>query len=533
MPSPGFADSPVSAQSFPIASTDNWEYAPRTLTGADGGSLVVWLTRFGTAGDRLWVRAFDRDGHPRWPALSFATDSRYRDYDVIADGAGGAFVTYGGTGLRAQHVLHDGTTAGDWGSGVLINNDRPADWDWRPAIASDDSGGVIVAWTGARDTTPGFLYDDLRAQRVDALGRLRWDPGGASVCLSPVPQDDPLVVSDGAGGAIVTWSEVLDLYRPGGHVRAQRLDDHGRRLWILSGTMVRDSVGLMTEDYGHPRLRIVPDGAGGAVLAWEDARDLPAGVYVQRVDAAGQPQWAANGQRVSVIAGGETEPSLAADGLGGTYVAWLDGRSGGELFAQRLRLDGTRWTGWQPDGNAVGPGSSGLNPSLTTDGVGNVFLGWEDGLSEATRVQQLTPYGVIALGWPQGGFVLGNGVPVVAAVGDGTCIAAWSVYSSAHAEDVLGARIGPVPPTSPFLALELAGPHPAVGSFRVRLALPSTEPARLELFDVSGRLTASRTLADAAGQVVDIGPSNARPGVYLLRLSQGGRTTEAKGVLLR
>jgi hypothetical protein len=67
-------------------------------------------------------------------------------------------------------------------------------------------------------------------------------------------------------------------------------------------------------------------------------------------------------------------------------------------------------------------------------------------------------------------------------------------------------------------------------------SIAATGPARLELMDVMGRRVASRELAPSAGLRirVELGEANSLPpGLYLVRLSQAGRSTTARSVILR
>jgi hypothetical protein len=85
-------------------------------------------------------------------------------------------------------------------------------------------------------------------------------------------------------------------------------------------------------------------------------------------------------------------------------------------------------------------------------------------------------------------------------------------------------------------SLEGIRPNPAVGgALTVFFSLPSAEPARLELLDVSGRSIVARdvgslgpgphTLDLAAGRRVP-------PGIYLVRLSQRGTTRIVRAAVL-
>lgn len=93
------------------------------------------------------------------------------------------------------------------------------------------------------------------------------------------------------------------------------------------------------------------------------------------------------------------------------------------------------------------------------------------------------------------------------------------------------------PPFQGPHALALAGaqPNPSRdGRLRVRLALPAAGEARLEAFDLAGRRVAARDVgALGAGEhLVDLGHgARLAPGVYLLRLAQGGATRTARAVV--
>ena len=48
---------------------------------------------------------------------------------------------------------------------------------------------------------------DIYAQRVNASGVVQWMTDGIAVCMAGYDQTYPRIVSDGSGGAIVTWQD--------------------------------------------------------------------------------------------------------------------------------------------------------------------------------------------------------------------------------------------------------------------------------------------------------------------------------------
>jgi hypothetical protein len=93
--------------------------------------------------------------------------------------------------------------------------------------------------------------------------------------------------------------------------------------------------------------------------------------------------------------------------------------------------------------------------------------------------------------------------------------------------DVLGDRL-------PF-SLWVASPATRDG-IRVRLALPTADPARLEIFDVGGRLIGTRDLTElgAGSHTIDLADGlGLSRGLVLLRLSQGNNATATRLVVTR
>jgi hypothetical protein len=88
------------------------------------------------------------------------------------------------------------------------------------------------------------------------------------------------------------------------------------------------------------------------------------------------------------------------------------------------------------------------------------------------------------------------------------------------------------------LAFALAGvrPNPSVGErLSVAFVLPVAAPARLELLDVSGRRVAGHEVGwlGAGRHEVDLAAGRRfAPGIYLVRLTQGGDVRVTRAVLM-
>jgi len=237
-----------------------------------------------------------------------------------------------------------------------------------PQLASDGAGGAIIAWEDERSGN----YD-IYAQRVDALGIVVWDTNGMAICTATGDQGHPQLVSDGAGGAIITWS---DGRSGSGDIYAHRFDASGTVRWTTDGVEICTATG----DQGHPQL--VSDGAGGAIITWRDGRSGSGDIYAQRVDSLGTIRWATNGVEICTATGGQEQPQLFSDGAGGAIVTWQDYRTDNyDIYAQRVNSSGIAQ--WNTNGVAIctATGDQG-NPQLVSNGVGGAIITWGDHRSD-------------------------------------------------------------------------------------------------------------------------------------------------------
>ncbi len=261
------------------------------------------------------------------------------------------------------------------------------------AVTTDGAGGVIAVWEDTHD-----LKSNIYAQRLGPDGVALWNENGVPISTKCWPPPGvcgnakgfPDVVGDGSGGAYFAWEELRD----GFHISiwAQHVDASGAILWETDGIPIAEG------DF-HVRVpRLASDGEGGAIIVWADARDILFRAYTQRYDGDGAPRWAPGGILLSPFAGGLVYESISllADGTGGAFFAFVDGRvdfNDSNLYAQRI--DGSGVTRWTQDGVALCtlPRHQ-TSPVLVSDGASGVIVAWED-QSDDRRIaaQRLSPLG--------------------------------------------------------------------------------------------------------------------------------------------
>ena len=74
--------------------------------------------------------------------------------------------------------------------------------------------------------------------------------------------------------------------------------------WVQDGAAICTVAGVQE----YPM--IASDGAGGAIITWHDARSGNYDIYAQRVNASGTPQWAVNGVAICMATGAQDDPKI-------------------------------------------------------------------------------------------------------------------------------------------------------------------------------------------------------------------------------
>ena len=302
---------------------------------------------------------------------------------------------------------------------------------------SDGAGGAIYVW---EDYSTGDI--NLFAQRVSATGAVLWAPGGVPVCTQAGTQSYETACSDGSGGIIIAWSDYRSLAGDA-DIYAQRINAAGVVQWTVNG------VPLSVQPNDQVYENICSDGAGGAIVMWEDHRNsLRADIYGQRVNAAGTPQWLANGRQLAVSAAffSLTDVHPVADGAGGAIFGYIDpGGSSGQVIGGRVNAAGTSlWSGLAILSSF---GSQPQRLSMVADGAGGAIAVWEEHwVSTFDIAGQRVSSGGTNL-WGSGELMICNASgyqqhPVVAPDGSGGGVVAWEDARSISNYQIYAQRIG-------------------------------------------------------------------------------------------
>jgi hypothetical protein len=360
----------------PVCTSAGDEKEPTAVPDGAGGAIIAW-THLGT-GWSVYAQRISGDGEVLWPAGGVPlceASWTCSNIAMVSDGAGGAIVAWEDqravyADIYAQRVDGDGNVL--WitnGIEICTADDRQVN----PSIASDGSGGSVIVWSDYRNGDDADLY----AQRINADGDTLWMRDGEAITTRRYYEDaEPLTVSDGAHGAIVAWYTYPD-FGPF-HIYCARIDAYGILRWTtdLSGY----------DSQFEPSIAPYP---GGAIIAWNEARDVLFDIFAQKVDTSGVEQWDSADVPVCTAPGSQVSSRMIPDGSGGAIVAWRDLRSGeNDIYARRVDTDGD--TLWAPLGTPVCTAAGDQErPQLAADGSGGAYIVWQDarGLDNDIYVQ--------------------------------------------------------------------------------------------------------------------------------------------------
>jgi hypothetical protein len=353
-----------------LAVADGSQNFAQLISDGAGGMIVAWQDyRNGNAD--IYAQHINSEGLVLWGKdgvpISKAAAGQFAP-QLVGDGAGGAIITWhdyrsgSGEDVYAQRIGKEGKVL--WQEDGLPVS-AAAGTQWYPQLASDGAGGAVITWTDGR---AGSSDNNIFAQRVDAGGKLLWDTDGIAVCSAPQNQERPVIVAF-EGGAVIAWNDS----RSGNiDISAQKLDLSGKPLWQ------KDGVAVCTAPYNQENPRLVTDGAGGAVVIWEDGRGEEANLFAQRITRDGQPRWTQSGKPVASSLSKQENAEIVKLKTEEWALVWQEYRKGSPLiFSQKLNGDGTPL--WQEGGSPLAISSKAQEKACAVSAAaGSVIVLWQD-----------------------------------------------------------------------------------------------------------------------------------------------------------
>ncbi len=349
-----------------------------------GGAVMVWQDYRSGATSDVYAQRVNAAGAVQWTANGVAVCTAALDQyaPVIATTGAGSYVVawadwrVPGSGDVYAQVITSAGQVGTTANGIVVCN--AANDQREVAIASSLTSAfnaAVIAWRDQR-ADAGDIYAQLVVTAGPSIANY-WTTNGLAVGVATGNQFGPVVVLDPQSMALIFWGDnragtSTDLY-------GQRVDGSGSARWGSGGIPVANGSG---SEYA---IAAAPDGVGGAFLSFTDTRNATGNgdIYAQHVTSGGGAMWGASGVSVCTNIAVEDYSRIAPDGAGGAIVSWYDARFDlyGGIFAQRLNAAGSRM--WTFDGVAANTSvTNGYPVSLAHELVatpdGDALLAWND-----------------------------------------------------------------------------------------------------------------------------------------------------------
>ncbi|MFZ1729400.1 MAG: choice-of-anchor D domain-containing protein [Bacteroidota bacterium] len=310
---------------------------PKLTTDGQHGAIVTWDANTGgfPPASKIYAQRVDASGTPLWSAPVLVSGTlRFSNAPCItSDGSGGAFIAYAyfprpDYDVYAQRISGNGTLHWPKNGVAVATGSSVQD---SPMLVSDGFGNAFLAFAdwGAGSTYNLQIALLKKSGTVASTFRATSTTGGqANHKLSNV----------GAGLCGITWDDG----RVAGKrkVFAQIIDTTGSKLWSADGVATSNKSGDQVSPF------IISDGSGGAIVSWEDRTKgaNQSDIYAQRISVAGALLWSDAGVPVSTADKIQQFPWMVSDGHNGAILTWEDYRpsySNVEVYASRILSDGT------------------------------------------------------------------------------------------------------------------------------------------------------------------------------------------------
>jgi len=367
----------------PVVLEEGRQEDPILVSDDNGGAYIIWVDYRDEPdyGD-IYGQHIQSDGSLSWDPSGIPLTNvpgKQVSPNMSTDGIGGAFVIWNDLSVSTlghTYGTHLTTNVDDiiaQGTGVpLISNDSD---HAGVSIEKAQNGSAVMVWADDRNNDDSDI--DIYTQRIDVGCNTLWstpEQGGIPLCSSQGDQQYAKVTYYSQNASVVVWEDKRA--NPSlGDIYVQYIDMDGNVLLSDEG----DPICTNGANQIKPRVKAASD---GAYIVWEDSRNGPGDIFLQKHVLEQGSQFVSDGLAVCTASGAQDQPRLTTDGNGGVYVVWMDERYAAfpetEIFMQHI--DGsTNAVSFEQDGIAICEASGfQFNPLVRNDGNGNAFALWGD-----------------------------------------------------------------------------------------------------------------------------------------------------------
>lgn len=300
-------------------------------TDASGNALIAFLDTREGSNQQVTAVKMGPKGNRDWGKLGvqLTNDSNFHAAPKITGTSDGNIVVAWTS--NSNVVLQKLNAAGQpqWGAGVVFTE---SNYNYLLAdLHAADNGSVIVSWVREQ----GFGSDmQLRANKIAADGSLLWGSGNVDIFDVGSLQfgNFPYFVYDGHGGAVFAWYTSI----PTLQCFAQHILASGAEAFPHNGSPVSSNT---------VNVRVSPAAAYRAAtnevfVFWteEDSNQVLNGVYGQKFNSTGSPQWGANGLVIVPLGSDQQIFVETVQSASGALTFWVDQKGFGSSTIQAVKL---------------------------------------------------------------------------------------------------------------------------------------------------------------------------------------------------
>jgi len=438
-----------------------------------------------------------------------------------------------------------------WGDlGMELTDASPMGQE-TPYVSYDD-GSIYIGWSNY-DFVAGGFFLHVWGQRITD-GVKQWGPDGIRISSLPTAQLNNECQILGMDERYFIWK------------RADPNDFTVTSLWVKlvdpDGTPAAGwpAEGIPVSTYlGSDRIQLLPQfkqTPQGIVIVWQDMRgDFQKTLFGQHISVAGTYLWDPLGHLMSNSTYEQEMQSMIVGPEGVTFA-----RSESEIGIPNLAVSRLNYAGeplWGDFGHYVAPSTySQESPWLARFDVGGMVVAWAEYIGEESDIlyRYINSSGTLVA---DGSQILSNVrksqyQPMIVTLDNNQAIAIWSDGRASGKTEILGLYAQKISnqtvsvndPTIPTVqSFELAQNYPnpfnptTTISFSVR---DNSHPFELNIYNIKGQLVRNlyKGLLDKGQHALiwDGNDDQSNPvasGVYMYRLSSGGRIETRKMVLMK
>jgi hypothetical protein len=522
---------------------------------SDGGCYVCWYDN-ATGNYDMYLQRLDGNGEVQWDQNGMLVSDNPQDtwltmYDMTVDQNDNAIIVFndirngGDWDIYAYKISPQGAFL--WGDDGLTISDNAA-FEVIPVVTVTTNNNVVVAW---------LEEDIIHLRKLTPDGQDYWsDPNVIDMTTTYGMNQPQLCPADYDAVIVQAMVKSGPNYWDPYDVHMYKFSEHGDTTWGGDGTVVTNAGGLAF----HMIPYLVPDNYGGAISYWYDSRVYnEMHVYAQHINGDGEAVWEANGVRMCLTAGQfQMNPSLAffpaSENVMVFYKTSNPNQTQFGIGGQLLSAMGQRL--WGDDGATILPladqGRDFPEPFVFENDAILIFCDTPVGEVVNTSLEAARIDVNGGQVWGESPLTISS--PVAAKVHlastmttNDQVVAVWE-DDRYGPKDIYLQNVNPDGTMGPYvtsiddndnvpseITLLKAYPNPFNASTTVSYNLASSGYARVDIFDIMGRLVA--TLVDghqtAGPHQVVWDASRVASGTYFARLRVDSKTQSEKLVLLK